>query len=79
MLKLLLFPILVAILLLFNVLTKVNLLLVVIGCLILFYTSDIFLKNTKKYFEVESKALSLIIALVFFGSIIFSVYYIWIK
>lgn len=79
MLKLLLFPVLVLLLGLFNALNTTNLLFVIFGCILFYYLTDFLFKNKKDPFQVQSKSVSVLIALVFFSTIFFLIYYIWVK
>ena len=78
-LKLLLFPIVVVLLLLFDRLNAANLLLCTIGFLIFFYATEFFLKRKHDIFKIENKNLNIVIFTVFLISILFCFYYIWFK
>lgn len=78
-LKLLFFPIFLVILISFNALNASNLLFLVVGFLIFFYATEFLFKEKQDIFNVKNKVLSIIIFILFIGSILFSVYYIWFK
>ena len=78
-LKLLVFPVLLVILISFNALNASNLVFVVAGFLIFYYATEFLLKGDRDIFKVKNKTISIIIFIVFIASILFSVYYIWLK
>lgn len=79
MLKLLIFPILLAILFFSNALTTSNLVLLIAGFLIFFYATEFLLKGEWDIFKVKNKAFALVIFTIFIGSILFSAYYVSFK
>lgn len=76
MLKLLIFPILLAILFFSNALITSNLVLLIAGFLIFFYATEFLLKGDRDIFKVKNKAFALVIFTIFIGSILFSAYYV---
>ncbi|WKA57088.1 hypothetical protein QWY16_11305 [Planococcus shenhongbingii] len=76
MLKLLIFPISLAILFFSNALTASNLVLLIAGCLIFFYATEFLLKDHRDVFKVKNKGFALVIFITFIGSILFAAYYV---
>ncbi|XKE95112.1 hypothetical protein LG326_01855 [Metaplanococcus flavidus] len=76
MLKLLVFPILLAILFFSNALNVSNLIFLIAGFLIFFYATEFLLKGDRDIFKVKNKAFALVIFTIFIGSILFSAYYV---